>query len=148
MKKSAPILYATDFSPASRAALDQACVLARDRRAPLVITHVLLTPSPLVLEGAVFPQALQELETQIRADAVRRLAALAKRVKKTGLAVTAILLRGVPHQEIVKLARKRGAAMVVVGTHGRTGVSRLIVGSVAGRLVAAATCPVLTVRGH
>lgn len=146
--KKRPVLFATDFSTASRPALDQAVAIARSNRSPLLIAHALVTPSPLTLEGGAFPQAYQELEAQIRSDAVRRLKALVKAAKKKGVAATAVLARGIPHQEILKLARKRRAAMIVVGTHGRTGLSRLVVGSVAARLVAASRCPVLTVRGR
>jgi nucleotide-binding universal stress UspA family protein len=143
-----PVLFASDFSTASRPALDQAVAIARSSKSPLLIAHVLVTPSPLTLEGAAFPQAYQELEAQIRSDAARRLKGLVNVAKKKGVASTALLVRGIPHQEILKLARKRRAAMIVVGTHGRTGLSRLVVGSVAARLVAASSCPVLTVRGR
>jgi universal stress protein A len=146
--KKRPVLFATDFSTASRPALDQAVAIARSSKSPLLIAHALVTPSPLTLEGGAFPQAYQELEAQIRSDAVRRLKGLVNAAKKKGVASTALLVRGVPHQEILKLARKRRAAMIVVGTHGRTGLSRLVVGSVAARLVAASSCPVLTVRGR
>ncbi|HEY6146707.1 MAG TPA: universal stress protein [Thermoanaerobaculia bacterium] len=144
MRKS--VLFATDFSTASRPALDQAVAIARSGKSPLLIVHALVTPSPVTLEGAAFPQAYEELEAEIRADAVRRLKGLVKVAKKKGVAATALLVRGIPHQEILKVARKRRAAMIVVGTHGRTGLSRLVVGSVAARLVAASSCPVLTVR--
>lgn len=147
MKKSRPVLCATDFSTASRPALAEAIELAKSRKAPLLITHVLVTPSPVALEGSMFPQGYRDLEASICADAGRRLDAAASRARKAGLAVTTRLVRGIPHEEILKLARKNAAAAIVVGTHGRTGVSRLVVGSVATRLVAAATVPVLTVRG-
>ena len=143
-----PVLFATDFSTASRPALEQAVTIARGTRSPLIIAHVLVTPSPVMLEGAAFPQAYQELEAEIRSDAVRRLKKLVDQAKRKRVAATGILLRGVPHQEILKLARKRRASMIVAGTHGRTGLSRLVVGSVATRLVAASRCPVLTVRGR
>ena len=143
-----PVLFATDFSTASRPALDQAVAIARSSKSQLLIVHALVTPSPLTLEGAAFPQAYQELEAQIRADAARRLKGLVNVAKKKGVTATALLVRGIPHQEILKVARKRRAAMIVVGTHGRTGLSRLVVGSVAARLVAASSCPVLTVRGR
>jgi len=59
-----------------------------------------------------------------------------------------LLLKGAAHEAIVKAARAHRADMIVVGTHGRTGVARFFVGSVAARVVAAASCPVLTVRGR
>ena len=65
------------------------------------------------------------------------------RVRARGL-----LVEGVPADRIVRTARGRRAGMIVVGTHGRTGAARFFLGSVAGRVVATAHCPVLTVRGR
>ena len=59
-----------------------------------------------------------------------------------------LLVEGVPHEQIVRLARSKRADVVVMGTHGRSGLAKLFLGSVAGRVVAAAPCPVLTVRGR
>jgi nucleotide-binding universal stress UspA family protein len=58
-----------------------------------------------------------------------------------------VLLEGVAHEAIVREARKRRADLIVIGTHGRTGVARFFLGSVAARVTATAPCPVLTVRG-
>ena len=58
-----------------------------------------------------------------------------------------LLLEGVAHDQIVRAARRKKADLLVLGTHGRTGVARFFLGSVAGRVVASAPCPVLTVRG-
>ncbi|MEX2148022.1 MAG: universal stress protein, partial [Candidatus Rokuibacteriota bacterium] len=65
------------------------------------------------------------------------------RVRARGL-----LLDGVAHEQIAKAAKAKKADLLVVGTHGRTGMARFFVGSVAGRVVAGAPCPVLTVRGR
>jgi universal stress protein A len=59
-----------------------------------------------------------------------------------------MLLQGLPHEQIVRAARAQRARLLVVGTHGRSGVARFFVGSVAGRVVASAPCPVVTVRGR
>jgi nucleotide-binding universal stress UspA family protein len=58
-----------------------------------------------------------------------------------------MLLDGTAHERIVRAARSKRADLIVIGTHGRTGLARLFLGSVAGRVVATATCPVMTVRG-
>jgi nucleotide-binding universal stress UspA family protein len=58
------------------------------------------------------------------------------------------LLEGVAHEQIIRVARSKRAEVIVMGTHGRSGLAKLFLGSVAGRVVAAATCPVLTVRGR
>lgn len=145
-KRTRSILFATDFSRASTAALGQAIELAKAAGRELLIAHVVVYPGPMAMDGMVFPQVYEELEEDIRRDAAGRLAGLLKRVEKTGVRASTVLLRGVPHQAITSLARSRNAEMIVVGTHGRTGFSRLIVGSVASRVVASASCPVLTVR--
>jgi len=58
-----------------------------------------------------------------------------------------LLAEGPAHEEIVRIAKRKRADLVVMGTHGRSGLAKLFLGSVAGRVVAAAPCPVLTVRG-
>jgi nucleotide-binding universal stress UspA family protein len=58
-----------------------------------------------------------------------------------------LLAEGVAHEQIVRLAKTKRADLVVMGTHGRSGLQKLFLGSVAGRVVIAAPCPVLTVRG-
>lgn len=146
-KTRRPILFATDFSTASRAALAEAIGLSRATGAPLLLVHVVVSPAPLTIEGAAFPQSFYELEAEIRRDASRRLQKLLQQTRRRLPKTSAALVRGVPHEEILRLARSRRARMIVAGTHGRTGLSRLVVGSVASRLVAGASCPVLTVRG-
>ena len=148
MKSGRPILVATDFSDGSRRALDEAAILAKALRCDLLIAHVLINPRPEILDAAIFPQVYTRIEAEIRADATRRLKTFVKRADKSGVPVSSILLRGTPHQQILDLARKRKARMIVAGTHGRTGFSRLVIGSIASRLIAGATCPVLTVRDH
>ena len=67
--------------------------------------------------------------------------------RKARVRARGFLLEGAPHEEIIRFARARRVDLVVMGTHGRTGLAKLFVGSVADRVVAAAPCPVLTVRG-
>jgi nucleotide-binding universal stress UspA family protein len=59
-----------------------------------------------------------------------------------------LLLHGLADQQIIRAARSAKADLIVIGTHGRTGLARLFLGSVASRVLAGARCPVLTVRGH
>ena len=147
MARSRAILCATDFSTASRPALTKAVELAKSGKAELVVLHVLVSPvAPFSTGNFAFPQAYVELEVQLRREAERKMRALGKRLKKTGVRVTPVVVRGIPVQDIVRLARSKRAGMVVMGTHGRTGISRFMMGSVAARVVATAPCPVLTVR--
>lgn len=70
------------------------------------------------------------------------------RARRHGVRATASVSEGIPFEEIVREARRRRADLIVMGTHGRTGVARLILGSVASRVLALAACSVLTVRGR
>ena len=70
------------------------------------------------------------------------------KAKKSGVRATGFLLDGVTHDQIVRFAKSRRVDLVVMGTHGRSGLAKLFLGSVAGRVVTAASCPVLTVKGR
>jgi nucleotide-binding universal stress UspA family protein len=139
------ILLASDFSPASRPAVREAITLARATGATLVIAHVLEEPIPFSPDGYVLPRIYDELAQAVRAQAQKKMQALLALARKAGVSASGLLLRGAPHEAIVRAARAHGARQIVVGTHGRSGVSRLILGSVAAKVVAAATCPTLVV---
>jgi nucleotide-binding universal stress UspA family protein len=143
------ILHATDFSRASRPAFKWALDLARANRARLLILHV-MTPPALVLpgEGYVSPAVYETLDASARRQAQKGLAALVARARAAGVRATAVLREGVPHELIARAARSLKADVVVIGTHGRSGLTRVLLGSVAGRVVATAPRPVLTVRGR
>jgi nucleotide-binding universal stress UspA family protein len=140
------ILYATDFSPASRAAFTTAVKRARQDRAELVVVHV-LSPIVQTVDGYLPASTYNEIDTAARRHAADQLEPLARQARKAGVRVRAVLLDGVPHDAIVRAARKHHAGMIVVGTHGRTGLARFMLGSVAARVVSHAKVPVLTVRG-
>jgi nucleotide-binding universal stress UspA family protein len=143
------ILVATDFSPASRPAFRRALDLARSNSAALWIIHVTRSAPPISPDGYVLPRVYEEVEAAIRADARKRLKTLLSQSQKAGVRGRAVLLRGgAPHEAILRAARSHRADMIVLGTHGRTGIARFFVGSVAARVVAVASCPVLTVRGR
>ncbi len=142
------ILHPTDFSRASSAAFARAVALARADRAQLFLVHVLAPPMPIGGEGYVAPQVYEDLEASARQYGEKRLAALQTKARKSGARVTGMLLEGVADDQIIRAARRRKADLIVIGTHGRTGLARLFLGSVASRVVAGARCPVLTVRGR
>lgn len=148
MKPVRNILVATDFSSASRPAFRRALELALANSSALFIVHVAAPPGPLSPDGYVLPRIYEEMELAIRTDAQKRLRVMLSRARRVGVRARALLLKGAPHEAIVRAARGHRADMIVMGTHGRTGVARFFVGSVAARVVAAATCPVLTVRGR
>jgi nucleotide-binding universal stress UspA family protein len=141
------ILHPTDFSRASAPAFRRAVALARACRAPLVLLHVMTPPSPFI--GAdVPPSNYADLLILARRSARRRLAAALARVKRERVRAQAIFAEGLPAAAILRAARRTRADLIVMGTHGRTGVSRVFMGSVAERVVRESRCPVLTVRAH
>jgi universal stress protein A len=147
MKRTRRILHASDFSPASRAAFSRALDMAQRERAELLLAHVLAPVAPFLGEGYVSPQTYDRIERSARMAAQKQLDAMVARARKAGVRAQRLLLTGTPHVEIVRAARSKGADVVVMGTHGRSGLAKLFLGSVAGRVVATAPCPVLTVRG-
>jgi len=148
MKPLRNILVATDFSAASRPAFRRAMEMALASEASLWIVHVAAPPGPMSPDGYVLPRIYEEMDLAIRTDAQKRLRVMLARARKVGVRGRALLLKGVAHEAIVRAAKAHHADMIVLGTHGRTGVARFFVGSVAARVVAAASCPVLTVRGR
>ena len=141
------ILHPTDFSSASRAAFARAVDLARDNRAELVLAHVIAPYVPLAGEGYMPPRLWEEMDASTKAYARKNIDALAARAKKAGVRVKTLLLEGLPHERIAAAAKSARADIIVMGTHGRTGLAHFFVGSVAERVVASAPCPVMTVRG-
>ena len=141
------ILYATDFSSASRRAFATAMALAKANRATLTILHVIVPIAPLVPEQYLDTMAWARLDVQARRWGHAQLARLAARARKIGLRVTTLLLEGDPSRHILRAARGMGVDFVVMGTHGRTGFSKFLLGSVAERVIATASCAIVTVRG-
>ena len=141
------ILHPTDFSRASAPALRRAVALARACQAPLVLLHVMTPPSPFIGEDTL-PSSYVDLLILARRSAKRRLAAALTRVRRKRVRARAVFAEGLPVDEILRVARRTRADLIVMGTHGRTGVSRVFMGSVAERVVRESRCPVLTVRAH
>jgi nucleotide-binding universal stress UspA family protein len=139
------ILHATDFSPASRAAFAKAVSLARKDRAELVVAHVLPPVIPAV-DGYLTADVYRKLEEAARRFGKKKLDALVAKARKAGARARGVLLEGVAHEAIVRAGRR--ADMIVMGTHGRTGLARVVLGSVASRVVSHAKTPVLTVSGR
>ncbi|HEU4731014.1 MAG TPA: universal stress protein [Kofleriaceae bacterium] len=141
------ILCPIDFSPGSQQAMGVAVRLATASNAELVLAHAWYLP-PLAYGGEypVAPEAVQILvddEKRGLEDAARDAAALGARRVETRL------LSGVPWQQLVELLRAdTGFDLVVMGTHGRTGLSRFLLGSVTENVVRQAPCPVLVVRSQ
>jgi nucleotide-binding universal stress UspA family protein len=140
------ILHATDFSPASRPAFARALELARANRAVLIALHVMTPPIPYTPDGYALPQTYDRLLADMRATAQKQLGRLVADARARGVRARGLLLEGVPYDRIARAVRSTRADLLVIGTHGRTGLARLFLGSVASRVIATATCPVLSVR--
>jgi len=147
MRRIRKILYATDYSTASGRALDAAVNLARQNRAEMLVVHV-MEPIPYAA-GEEFGGAelYLKLEDATKREAQTSMDKLVSRLRRSKVKAKSLLLRGSAHDQIVKVAKSKRADMIVIGTHGRTGLSKLFMGSVAAKVVSAATCPVVTVRG-
>lgn len=134
------ILVATDFSDHAELALEQACAYARMTDMSVLIAHVMHVPSPNAGEGMLHDGAYSD-----ESDALtRRLEAVAKTTNDVESETR--LLKGDPAKEILRVANDEDIAMIVMGTHGRSGVMRALMGSVAEHVVRSAPCNVLVVK--
>jgi universal stress protein A len=139
------ILHPTDFLESAERAQQEAIRLARSIGAELILLHVAVE-TPLYGEGLFNMPEVKEVYAAARKWATATLEERAVKIRGDGLATRWLLRTGVPHDEIVKTATEEGADYVVIGTHGRGGLERVFLGSVADRVVRTAPCPVVTVR--
>ena len=143
------IVHATDFSRASRPALALALDLARAFEAELILCHAYQAVTPMGAgEAYVSPQLLQQMWTAAEQGARRNLARLERSTQGSRVRTKTLLVDGPAADAIVRAAQRKRADLLVVGTHGRTGVRRLLIGSVAERVVRTAMCPVVTVAAR
>ncbi len=133
------ILHATDFSARARSAFDLACALARDYNARLVVIHV---KPPRMMGGEVHALITtpEEVDRELRGELDKL------RPHEASLKVERVLKEGDAGTEILRMAKETSSDVIVMGTHGRTGLSRLLMGCVAEAVSRKAHCPVLTVK--
>jgi nucleotide-binding universal stress UspA family protein len=134
------ILHPTDFTEHSHYALQMAHALARDYGAKLVVLHVFPTPGISVYDGG-FVSVPMEIPRENLLSELNEI-----RFPDLGVPIERVLIEGDPAFEILRAAEKYDANLIVMGTHGRGGLSRLLMGSVAGAVTRKAKCPVLTLR--
>jgi len=139
------VLYATDFSRASLSAFPAALAAARREGGSLVVLHVLPPPIGPDAMSYVPARMYEEMKAAVVGQARRRLDAVVRRAGRARVRARRELVEGLPHEEIRRAARRHRAALVVLGTHGRTGLARLLIGSVAARVIGTCPCPVMTV---
>lgn len=138
MKKIKRIFIATDFSDTSKEAFNQAVQLARQMDATLLLAHVI---EPIDMAAShLEPFGFLELRLQQRLDR------MVQPVREEGLLVETHLLKGDPAAEITKAAGDLQCDLIVMGTHGRTGVPRLLMGSVTERVLRTSPVPIVAVR--
>jgi nucleotide-binding universal stress UspA family protein len=141
------ILVPTDFSPPSDAALEYARILAAKFGSTLRILHVVDDPSAssdFVSDG--FAPSTEEIQDALTAHARRQLEHLMTSADRLRFHAYVDAVIGTPAAAIIDYAGATGTSLIVMGTHGRTGMALLLMGCVAEQVVRTAPCPVLTVR--
>jgi len=139
------ILHPTDFSECAKQAEAAAVDLVGKLDGELVL-FLALVETPLYGEGLINVQQVQAVYDAQRKWAEETLEARAGELRQRGIKASWRLQAGVPFEEIVKVAEEERVDMIVMGTHGRSGLNRVLLGSVAERVVRLGPCPVLTVR--
>jgi nucleotide-binding universal stress UspA family protein len=139
------ILHPTDFSECAAKAQAMAVDLAGKLSGEIVLLQVLVE-TPLYGESVLNMAKVRSIYDAQRKWAEEALEARADDLRRRGLKASWRAQVGVPFEEIVKIAQEERADMIVMGTHGRSGLNRALLGSVAERVVRLAPCPVLTVR--
>jgi nucleotide-binding universal stress UspA family protein len=141
------ILLPTDFSECAAHAVPAAAALARLTGARLVCLHVVEPVVPAVGWTPVAePLPLADVGAHLEETAARELPRFARSEGCEGLEVEEVIAHGEAASEIVRVARERGADMIVISSHGRTGLGRILFGSTAESVVRHAHCPVLVVK--
>ena len=140
------ILVPVDFSPHSDFALTYGAALAVRLRASLHLVHVLEPVPPMAVGEGLYLVDIEALEAGMTAEAERRIGECRARAAALGVAVTSDVLTGHPATVIVNAARGWRSDLIVMGTHGRTGLAHMFMGSIAETVTRLAPCPVLTVR--
>jgi nucleotide-binding universal stress UspA family protein len=139
------ILFPTDFSKYSLDTLDTAIDIAKRFRASLVLLHVVedlpLTQHPTVSVASV-EEILKDMEKRAR-EKLRK--TIGPKIRKR-VPATYVVTRGTPFLEVLRVARSKKADLIILTTHGRTGLSHLLMGSTAEKVVRKSSCPVLTIR--
>lgn len=145
MKPLDSILFATDFSEGSEHAFEYAYTLAKTFNARLLIVHVI--NEPVDLRGFYVPHiSFEKLEKEIEAGAEKMMDKFCRTRIQDFSNYESIIITGIPYEEILKKADEAQVSLIVLGTHGRSGIDHILFGSTAERVVRKARCPVMTVR--
>ncbi len=148
------ILAPTDFSKYSGFAMEWAAYLAQCMKADLLLLHVLTEEEGNIVEEVIGEGAVVQIPKGIRQNVVEerqkgmidQYEMVVSREIKASLKVEQMIRIGVPFLEIVRAAKEKDVDLIVLGTHGRTGLSHALIGSVAEKVVHHAHCPVLSIK--
>ena len=141
------ILLPTDFSECGNSALISAAELARKFSASIICLHVIEPIVPTVgYSGMTEPLPIADITEQLEDSAERELPKLAECEECAGIDVEEMIVHGDAAAEIVRVAKERDVDLIVIASHGRTGLGRILFGSTAEAVVRHATCPVLVVK--
>jgi nucleotide-binding universal stress UspA family protein len=144
MAKFKKILVPVDFTKYSDHAISYAEMMAKTFQAKILLFHVIEQFTYSVSDTI----QVMDHYTTLKEIAQQMLDAKKKQAAKKGLGVETRVLKGSPALEIVKYSENKKTDLIVMGSHGRTGIQHLVLGSVAERVVRMASCPVLTVKGR
>lgn len=145
MKKCDTILVAVDFSDSSDNAFQMALSMARKFGAKLVILHVI--NEPVDLRGFYVPHiSFEKLEEEVEGGAKKMMESFCRQNIVNYDDFETLIVSGLPYEEIIKHAGEQSADLIVLGTHGRTGLDHVLFGSTAEKVVRKSPYPVLTVR--
>ena len=141
------VLLPTDFSSCANYALPYAASIARATGARIICVHVVEPIVPAVgYSGLAEPMPIADISEQLEDSAERELPQLADCEEFNGLDVEEVIAHGDAAAEIVRVAGERGVDLIVISSHGRTGLGPIIFGSTAEAVVRHASCPVLVVK--
>jgi len=139
------ILIAIDFSENSNYAFDYALMLARKFDAEITVLHVI--NEPIDLRGFYVPHiSFEQLEKEIEAGADAMMEKFCQEKMEGYCNFRTSVVNGIPYEEIIRKGKEIDASLIVLGTHGRTGLDHIIFGSTAERVVRSAASPVLSIR--
>ena len=140
------ILMPTDFSEYAGYAFTWALQMAADWKARMILFHAAAPISPLAFPDSVYLPELRRLEAGMLADAEKRMSEFVGQKGSSAVVVETRVVVGEPVSEICQAAGREQADLIIMGSHGRTGLAHVLLGSVAERVIRHASCPVLIVR--
>ncbi len=145
MKNFDTILFAVDFSQSSDYAFQYALSLAKKYDARLLIIHVI--NEPVDLRGFYVPHiSFEKLEQEIEEGAKKMMEKFCRTQIKDYSKYETFIVPGIPYDEVIKKAQEQSADLVIMGTHGRTGLDHVLFGSTAEKVVRKSPVPVMTIR--